>query len=107
MILAEQFVRVRPFVSYAQEEDRQALAFLMVYFTSGTNAAGTLNDLSPVFNKLGIISIRPASSPHNDTGVSSDSLITNSMSRKIVGWSSRKYAVTKGIPLAQRPWCIG
>ena len=76
--------------------DQTPLAFLMACFTSGAKAAGTLSDLSPIFNKLGITSIRPASSPHRETGVSPASLSTNSMSRKILGWSSTKYAVTRG-----------
>jgi hypothetical protein len=62
---------------------RQQLEFLMAFFTSGTNAAGTLRDLIPVLSKLGITSIRPASSPQRDTGVSPHSLTTNSMSRRI------------------------
>jgi hypothetical protein len=73
------------------EENRQELKFLMAFFTSGTNAAATLRGLIPVFSTLGITSIRPASSPQRDTGVSPDSLTTNSMSRRIVGWSSMKY----------------
>jgi hypothetical protein len=52
----------------------------------------------PVLSRRGITSIRPASSPQRDTGVSPDSLTTNSMSRKIVGWSSMKYSLPTDYP---------
>ena len=85
MIFCIAIGRMRPFVSHSREEDEQAVACLMASLTSGTNVAGTLNDRSPALNKLGMISIRPASSPQRETGVSPDSLITNSMSRRILG----------------------
>ena len=46
-------------------------------------AADTLRDRIPVLSKLGMSSIRPASSPQRDTGVSPDSLPIISMSRRM------------------------
>jgi hypothetical protein len=58
---------------------------LTAIFTSGTKAAATLSDLIPVLNNLGMASIRLASSPQMDTGVSPDSFTTSSISRKTAG----------------------
>ncbi len=78
------------------EDPAEVADLVIACFMSGIKEADTLSDLMPALSRSGIVSGRPASSPHKDTGVSSASLTINSISRRITGWSSRKYSVTIG-----------